>query len=123
MSTIHIFLATAHVGASLQQLLDAFVYAPADIPDYSTTYWLDYSATPMVLKDYLYNTLVGNTCVVVYLRHAERNNEGVHPRFYSSKFNVTAIMWVLRCSPAIKIWRLYVVFVYDWRIIAFPVGN
>ncbi|KAI9457512.1 hypothetical protein HD554DRAFT_1774613 [Boletus coccyginus] len=84
MSTIHILLATVHVGASLQQLLDAFVYAPPDVPDYSTIYWLDYSATPMVLKDNLYNTLV-----------------------FTQDF--------------ILIWRLYVVFVYDWRVIVFPI--
>jgi len=22
-----------------------------------------------------------------------------------------------------EIWRLYVVFIYDWRVIVFPVGN
>ncbi|KAI9573461.1 hypothetical protein HD554DRAFT_2325775 [Boletus coccyginus] len=58
MSTILILLATAHVGTSLQQLLEAFVYAPADVPDYSTTYWLDYTTTLSLLKDILYTTLV-----------------------------------------------------------------
>jgi len=93
MSTIHIFLASAHVGASLQQLLDAFVYAPADVPDYSTTYWLENTTgTLAVLKSYLCDTMVRNTCVLVYQCYAERNNEGVHPRHYPSKFRVTTIM-------------------------------
>ncbi|KAI9573416.1 hypothetical protein HD554DRAFT_2167030 [Boletus coccyginus] len=78
MSTILILLAT-----SLQQLLDAFVYLPADVPDYSTTYWLDYTTTLSLLKDNLYNTLV-----------------------FAQDF--------------ILIWRLYVVFMYDWRVIVFP---
>jgi len=33
-------------------------------------------------------------------------------------------MWVLRYSLVIvQIWRLYVVFMSDWRVIVFPVGN
>ncbi|KAI9573449.1 hypothetical protein HD554DRAFT_874696 [Boletus coccyginus] len=85
MSTIHILLATAHVGASLQQLLDAFVYAPPDVPDYSTTYWLDNNTdTLTVLKNYLYVTLVFT-------------------------------------QDLILIWRLYVVFVHDWKVIVFPI--
>ena len=64
MSTILFLLCTAHVGASLQQLLDAFVYAPADIPDYSTTYWLDYTTTLRMLKDNLFITLVRNTICI-----------------------------------------------------------
>ncbi|KAI9573419.1 hypothetical protein HD554DRAFT_2167032 [Boletus coccyginus] len=83
MSTILILLATAHVGASLQQLLVAFVYAPADVPDYSTTYWLYGDATMNVLKYNVYQTLV-----------------------FVQDF--------------IIIWRLYVVFMYDWRVIVFP---
>ena len=47
-------------------LLDAFVYAPADVPDYCTTYWLDYTATPRVLKNYLYCTLVRIACTLMY---------------------------------------------------------
>ena len=66
MCTILFLLCTIHVGVSLQQLLDAFIYAPADVPDYSTTYWLDYSTTPRVLKDSLYITVVGRTFVLVY---------------------------------------------------------
>ncbi|KAI9573458.1 hypothetical protein HD554DRAFT_2056195 [Boletus coccyginus] len=58
MSTILILLATVYVGASLQQLLDAFVYVPANEPDYSTTYWLNFSTTLRSLKEDLYNTLV-----------------------------------------------------------------
>ena len=60
MSTILFLLCTVHVGVSLRQLLEAFVYAPADIPNYSTTYWLDYTMTPYVLKGNLYDTLVRN---------------------------------------------------------------
>jgi len=91
MSTILTLLATVHVAASLQQLLGAFVYAPADIPDYPTTYWLDYSATPMVIKDYLYDTLVCNSCMLVYQGYTEQKNGGVRPGLYSRKFNVTTI--------------------------------
>ena len=66
MSTILFLLCTIHVGASLQQLLEAFVYAPADIPDYSTTYWLNFALTPRILKDAVYDTLVRNTSMLVY---------------------------------------------------------
>ena len=61
MSTILFLLCTIHVGASLQQLLEAFVYTPADIPDYSTIYWLNFTLTPRVIKDTLYATVVSNT--------------------------------------------------------------
>ncbi|KAI9570750.1 hypothetical protein HD554DRAFT_310409 [Boletus coccyginus] len=84
MSTILILLATAYVGASLQQLLDAFVYAPADVPDYSTIYWLNYHTTLRSLKNMLYDTLVYAQDIIV-------------------------------------IWRLYVVFMYNWRVIVFPI--
>ena len=66
MSAILFLLCTVHVGASLQQLLEAFVYAPADIPDYSTTYWLDFTLPPRILKDTVYVTLVRNTSMLVY---------------------------------------------------------
>ena len=66
MSTILFLLCTIHVGASLQQLLEAFVYAPADIPDYSTTYWLNFTLTPLILKGAVYDTLVRNTSMLVY---------------------------------------------------------
>jgi hypothetical protein len=84
MSTILFLLCTAHVGASLRQLLEAFVYVPADIPNYSTTYWLDYAATPCLLKDILYSTLV-------------------------------------LAQDFILIWRLYTVFMYNWKITIIPV--
>ncbi|KAF8433275.1 hypothetical protein L210DRAFT_3633200 [Boletus edulis BED1] len=84
ISTVIFLLCTIHVGASLQQLLDAFVYAPADVPNYSTTYWLDYTTTVRVLKDYDYDTLV-------------------------------------LAQDIILIWRLYVVFMCDWRVIVFPI--
>ena len=60
MCTTLFLLCTVHVGVSLRQLLDAFVYAPDDVPGYSTTYWLDYITTPTVLKNILYDTLVRN---------------------------------------------------------------
>ncbi|KAI9457170.1 hypothetical protein HD554DRAFT_2143345 [Boletus coccyginus] len=84
MSTILFLLSTVHVGVSLQQLLDAFVYAPANVPDYSTTYWLDYTTTPRVLKNNLFITLV-------FTQHV------------------------------VRIWRLYVVFMCDWKVVIFPV--
>ena len=65
MSAILFLLCTVHVGASLQQLLEAFVYAPADIPDYSTTYWLNFTLTPRILKNTVYDTLVRNISLLV----------------------------------------------------------
>ena len=53
-STIIFVLCTVYVGASLQQLLEAFVYAPTNVPDYATMYWLDYSTPLHVLKIILY---------------------------------------------------------------------
>ena len=74
LSTILFLLATAHVGASLQQLLDAFVYGPADEPDYSTTYWFQFNdVTLRSLKSNLYDALVCNTCMLVYQSYAEGN--------------------------------------------------
>ena len=84
MSTLLILLATVHVGASLQQLLNAFVYVPADVPDYSTIYWFDDDATLSVLKLNVYETLVCTTPVLVCQSCAEGNNEGVRPRLYYS---------------------------------------
>ncbi|KAF8554862.1 hypothetical protein OG21DRAFT_1011122 [Imleria badia] len=84
MCTILFLLCTVHVGASVRQLLEAFVYAPLGAPDYSTTYWLDYVTTLHVLKDNVYSTL-------------------------------------LLVQDFILIWRLYVVFMCDWRIVVFPV--
>ncbi|KAN0088915.1 hypothetical protein V8E55_005972 [Tylopilus felleus] len=83
-STLLSFLGTIHVGASLQQLLDAFVYAPEDVPDYSTTYSLNYTTVPRVLKAIVYATSV-----------------------FVEYFILT--------------WRLYVVFMFDWRILVFPI--
>ncbi|KAF8433278.1 hypothetical protein L210DRAFT_3557004, partial [Boletus edulis BED1] len=58
MTTILFLLSTVHIGASLQQLLEAFIYAPVDVPDYITLYWYDFAATPRLLKDIVYATLV-----------------------------------------------------------------
>ena len=66
MSTILFLLCTVHVGASLRQLLEALVYAPADVPSYSTTYWLDYTNTLSVLKENIHDTLVCNFCLQLY---------------------------------------------------------
>jgi hypothetical protein len=84
MSTILFLLCTAHVGASLRQLLEAFVYVPADVPNYSTTYWLDYTTILFILKGNLYTTLV-------------------------------------LAQDFILIWRLYAVFLYNWRVIILPI--
>ena len=53
VSTTIFLLCTVHVGASLQQLLEAFVYAPTNVPDYATMYWGDCSTPLHVLKDIL----------------------------------------------------------------------
>ncbi|KAF8554857.1 hypothetical protein OG21DRAFT_1496686 [Imleria badia] len=84
MCTILFLLCTVHVGVSVRQLLEAFVYAPPGVPDYSTTYWLDYTTTPRVLKDNVFSTLV-------------------------------------LIQDLILIWRLYVVFMSDWRVVVFPI--
>ncbi|KAG6369088.1 hypothetical protein JVT61DRAFT_1504 [Boletus reticuloceps] len=76
MTTILFLLSTVHIGASLQQLLEAFIYAPVDVPDYTTLYWFDFAATPRLLKDIVYVTLI---------------------------------------------WRLYVVFAHDWKVIILPI--
>ncbi|KAI9457158.1 hypothetical protein HD554DRAFT_1784310 [Boletus coccyginus] len=83
-STIFFLLATLHVGASVQQLLDAFVYPPNDVPNYSTAYWLECTTTPRVVKSTVYATLL--------LAHS-----------------------------LILIWRLHVVFIYNWRVTIFPI--
>ncbi|KAI9573367.1 hypothetical protein HD554DRAFT_2310610 [Boletus coccyginus] len=84
-STTLVLLATIYVGASLQQLLEAFVYVPAGVPDYSTIYWLyGDTAVLVVLKNITYETLV-----------------------FVQDF--------------IIIWRLYVVFMCDWRVIVLPI--
>lgn len=72
MCTILFLLCTVHVSASLQQLLDAFVYGPADVPDYSTTYWLDPATTLRVLKNTTYDTLVSNTTVSIARCYSEK---------------------------------------------------
>ena len=94
MCTILFLLSTVHVGASLQQLLDAFVYAPDDVPNYSTIYWLGYTTTLPVLKNYLYDTLVRNPCIPVYQSFAQRNNKVAFPRLYSSTFEMAIIICV-----------------------------
>ena len=91
MSTILFLLSTAHVGVSLQQLLDAFVYAPHDIPDYSTTYWLNYNTTLYVLKDNLYITLVRNPCMLVYQSYAQGNDKGARTRLHNGKLNMATM--------------------------------
>jgi len=91
-STTLFLVATVHIGASLQQLLEAFVYAPADVPDYSKLYWFFDDATPNIVKNFTFLTLVCNACALVCQSDAEGNNEVVHPRLCYSKFNVATIM-------------------------------
>ncbi|KIJ57815.1 hypothetical protein HYDPIDRAFT_111550 [Hydnomerulius pinastri MD-312] len=55
-STVLFLLCTVHVAASLQQLLEAFIYAPP-IPGYSSAYWLSQTASMAVLKAVLYDCL------------------------------------------------------------------
>lgn len=57
-STLLFSLCTVHVAASLRQLLEAFVYVPADVSDYSNLYWLNATTPLSVLKKVLYDTLV-----------------------------------------------------------------
>ena len=76
MSTILFLLCTVYIGASLRQLLEAFVYAPVDVPDYSTTYWLDHTTTLRMLKNSLYGTLVRNPCMLVHQSCAQLNSKG-----------------------------------------------
>ena len=124
MCTILFLLCTIHVGASLHQLLDAFVYAPADVPDYSTTYWLDYTTTLHVLKANLYDSVVRDSCILLYRSCAEGNSKGACPNFYFGKFNMAISVRALRRAPVInEIWRLYVVFMCDWRAVIIPVGS
>ena len=86
VSTILFFLGTIHVGTSLQQLLDAFVYTPTNVSDYSTTYWLDYTTTLHVLKDSIYDTLVRNNSIST-LYCAQGREADICTIFYSSKFD------------------------------------
>ena len=92
MCTILFLLCTAHVGASLQQLLDAFVYAPDDVPDYSTTYWLGSTTTLSVLKVNLYITLVRNPCMLVYQSYSQGYDKGACTRLHNSKLNIATTM-------------------------------
>ena len=124
MCTINFLLSTVHVGASLQQLLDAFVYAPTDVPDYSTTYWLNLSVPPRPLKDVVFVTLVCNPFILsVQLRRAQRNTEGRHPLLHPGKFGGHDGVDTEIHTCHYEIWRLFVVFLYDWRVVIFPVGN
>ncbi|KAF8547538.1 hypothetical protein OG21DRAFT_1501516 [Imleria badia] len=100
MSTILFLLCTIHVGTSLRQLLDAFVYAPADVPNYPTTYWLDYTTILYALKS-LYTTLVLGQGIIL-----------------------VSSAWLRRCGTRtcyFESWRLYVVFMCNWRAIIFPI--
>ena len=58
--------------------------------------------------------------------YTEWNNEDLCPRFYPSRFNVTyntmdSTETHTCCNY--EIWRLYVVFLHDWRVVIFPVSN
>ncbi|KAF8557712.1 hypothetical protein OG21DRAFT_1504964 [Imleria badia] len=70
ISTILFLLCTIHVAASLRQLLEAFVYAPPDVPNYSTTYWLNFTLAPFIIKDTLWDTLLLiQYCVLIWRLH------------------------------------------------------
>ncbi|EED79820.1 predicted protein [Postia placenta Mad-698-R] len=57
MSILLFTLVTVHIGASLQQLLEAFIYIPANAPaDYTTLYWLDFQNPMLILKSILWIT-------------------------------------------------------------------
>ncbi|KAH7887280.1 hypothetical protein F5I97DRAFT_812801 [Phlebopus sp. FC_14] len=84
-STVLFVLCTAHVAASLRQLLEAFIYVPPSAPsNYSTLYWLDETLPMTVVKNFLYDCLVFLQDIVL-------------------------------------IWRLYIVWCRNWKIIVFPV--
>ena len=69
-----------------------FVYALDDVPDCSTTYWLDYITKPVVLKNILYDTPVSNPCMLVYQSYARGNDQGACPRLHASGFNMATMM-------------------------------
>ena len=105
MPTVLFLLCTIHVGASLRQLLDAFAYAPTDVPDYSTVYWLDYTTIPYALKGNLYATLVrtDNPDARMLMLCSWEKLEGAWPRHYPCKVNITMITRVL--SPHLLLIR------------------
>ncbi|EMD35349.1 hypothetical protein CERSUDRAFT_116146 [Gelatoporia subvermispora B] len=58
-SIVLFIFSTVHVGASLQQLLEGFIYVPQPPPPlYATLYFLDQSRWPSFLKTLLYDTTV-----------------------------------------------------------------
>ncbi|KAF9817423.1 hypothetical protein IEO21_03477 [Rhodonia placenta] len=62
-------LVTVHIGASLQQLLEAFIYIPAGAPaDYTTLYWLNFRNPMLILKSILYTTTVWVQDIVLIWR-------------------------------------------------------
>ena len=62
--------------------------------------------------------------MLVYRIYAQRINKVTYPEFDSSKFKMATMMCVLRHTLVVnEIWRLYVVFMYDWRVVIFPVSN
>lgn len=66
-SSILFTLATIHIGLSLQELLEAFIYIPSGAPLlYSTLYWVDQGSRISLTKDLIYSVVV---CVCVLLIH------------------------------------------------------
>ena len=58
--------------------------------------------------------------------YPEGHNEELCLRLYPSKFNVTYNAMnstETRTCCNHEIWRLYVVFLHDWSVVIFPVGN
>ena len=62
--------------------------------------------------------------MLVYQICAQGNDKGTCPKFDCSEFKMATMMCVLRHALVInEVWRLYVVFMYDWRVVIFPVSN
>jgi len=58
-SIVLFVFSTAHIAASLRQLLEAFIYIPPDaIPLYSTLFWVNERAALSVFKTAIYDTTV-----------------------------------------------------------------
>lgn len=56
--------------------------------------------------------------------YAHGNDIGSCSILRSSKFDMASMTLVLRCTLAIhQIWRLYVVFMCNWRVVVLPVGS
>ena len=121
---MNFFLSTIHIGASLKQLLDAFVYAPVDVPNYSTAYWLNFSTPLRVLKDILNVTLVRNLYMLsVQPSCAQWIAEGPLPSPHPGKFDGYDNVDTEIHTCCYEVWRLFVIFLCNWKVVILPVGN